>query len=147
MPAEFEDNFALIKGEITDEIRQNVVNAAIYLVGQIKLTLGTGPRTGKVYKVPGTKTKKYTSSGPGEAPAVLFSNLITSITHEITVDTRFEVTAMVGTIMEYARRLEFGFLDTDSLGRKYNMPARPFFRTTYLQQREKIKAILNGETP
>jgi len=143
----FEDNFALIKGEITDGVRQNVTNAAIYLVGQIKLTLGTGERTGKVYKVPGTKTKEYTSSGPGEAPAVLFSNLITSITHDIIVDNRYEFTARVGTIMEYARRLEFGYIDTDSLGRKYNMTARPFFRTTYLEQREKIIAIMNGELP
>lgn len=34
----------------------------------------------------------------------------------------------VGSSMEYARRLEYGFSDTDSLGRKYNQPPRPFLR-------------------
>lgn len=147
MAQTFDDNFALVKGAITDDMRQNVLNAAIFMVGQVKLKLGTGKRTGKVYKVPGTRSKKYTSSAPGEAPAVMLSNLISSITHQIVVDTDDEIVAQVGTVMEYAARLEFGFIDTDSLGRRYNMPARPYFRSTYIENREKIQLILNGETP
>jgi hypothetical protein len=147
MAQQFDDNFALVKGAITAEIRQNVLTAAIYLVGEIKKKLGSGERSGKEYKVPGTKTKTYISSAPGEAPAVMLSNLISSITHQLVADTETEVIAQVGTVMEYAARLEFGFNDTDSLGRKYTMAPRPYFRSAYLENREKIKAILNGETP
>ena len=34
--------------------------------------------------------------------------------------------AYVGPTMEYSARLEFGFKDTDSKGRKYNQPPRPY---------------------
>lgn len=143
---QFEDNFALVKGEISEMTRENVKNAAIYLVRQIKLKLGTGQRTGKEYWVPGTN-KKYTSSAPGEAPAVMLSNLITSIDYQITTDELDEFIVQVGTVIEYAARLEFGFSDVDSMGRRYNTAPRPYFRSTYLEEREKIKGIIGGETP
>lgn len=38
------------------------------------------------------------------------------------------VEARVGTNLEYARRQEFGFVGTDSLGRRYNQAARPYLR-------------------
>jgi hypothetical protein len=146
MSVEFDDNFVLVRGHITEEVRQNVLTAAVYLVGRIKANLGSGQRTGKEYKVPGTN-RTYTSSAPGEAPAVMLANLITSITHQLTVDTEEEVVVQVGTIMEYAARLEFGFNDVDSLGRRYQTAARPYFRTTYIQERERIRAILGGAVP
>lgn len=34
----------------------------------------------------------------------------------------------VGTDIEYAARVEFGFDDVDSLGRDYNQPAQPYLR-------------------
>lgn len=34
----------------------------------------------------------------------------------------------VGTNVEYAARIEFGFADTDSLGRTYNQAAQPYLR-------------------
>lgn len=147
MSVEYDDNFVLVKGEITEFTRQYVINAAVFLVGEIKLALGTGQRTGKVYRVPGTKTREYTSSSEGEAPAVMLASLITSISYEITEDNAEEVIARVGTNIEYAARLEFGYTDTDSMGRKYNMAPRPYMRPTYLKNREKIRAILGGATP
>lgn len=147
MAGSYNDNFALVRGQITAQSRQNVVTAAVYLVGQIKLKLGTGNRTGKVYMVPGTKGRQYTSSAPGEAPAVMLASLISSISHQIVTDTPEEVVVQVGTVIEYAARLEFGYFDVDSIGRRYDMPARPFMRSTYIEQREKIKAIMGGETP
>jgi HK97 gp10 family phage protein len=36
-----------------------------------------------------------------------------------------------GTDVPYARRLEFGFQDTDALGRRYNQAARPYMRPAY----------------
>lgn len=149
MAAEFTENFTLVRGVITEELEQNVEKAAIFLVGEIKRKLSStsGPRTGKVYKVPGTRSKTYTASAPGEAPAVMLANLISSITHKMVTVTDEEIVAKVGTVMEYAMRLEFGFNDTDSLGRKYNMAPRPYMRSTYHENKEKIKNIIGGETP
>lgn len=36
--------------------------------------------------------------------------------------------AIVGTDLPYARRLEYGFSDRDKRGRMYHQPARPYFR-------------------
>lgn len=35
---------------------------------------------------------------------------------------------LVGTNVEYARRIEYGFSGTDSLGRSYNQPPQPYLR-------------------
>lgn len=34
----------------------------------------------------------------------------------------------VGTNVKYAKRIEYGFSDTDKLGRSYNQPAKPYLR-------------------
>lgn len=39
-----------------------------------------------------------------------------------------QVEVLVGSTMEYARRLEHGFMGTDKLGRRYNQQPRPFLR-------------------
>lgn len=36
-----------------------------------------------------------------------------------------------GTDKEYAARIEFGFMQADSLGRHYNQPAQPYMRPAY----------------
>lgn len=142
---EFNSSFALIKGEITDKIRENVEMATIFLEGEVTQKLGTGDRTGHVYPVPGTKNVTYIASAPGEAPAVQLADLLNSISHEIVEPNEHEVIGAVGTNMEYAARLEFGFKDTDSLGREYDMEPRPYLRSTYLENREQIIEILKGE--
>jgi HK97 gp10 family phage protein len=38
------------------------------------------------------------------------------------------VTVYVGTDVEYARRIEFGFEGADALGRTYHQPAQPYLR-------------------
>lgn len=37
--------------------------------------------------------------------------------------------------LPYAKRIEFGFHGTDSLGRKYNQAAQPYLRPAYEEQR------------
>jgi phage gpG-like protein len=143
MSVEFKDNFVLVRGMLKEEMEQYVTKAAIYLEGEIKRKLGTGVRTGKIYPVPGTK-RKYRASAPGEPPAVMLSDLMNSITHLIESQPN-AVIGIVGTNKEYARRLEFGFMEEDSLGRKYNQEPRPYFRSTYNENREKIKDILQGK--
>jgi phage gpG-like protein len=36
--------------------------------------------------------------------------------------------AVIGTDLPYARRIEYGFVGKDSLGRTYNQAAQPYFR-------------------
>ena len=38
------------------------------------------------------------------------------------------VTIGIGTKVDYARRIEFGFVGPDSLGRNYNQAAQPYLR-------------------
>ena len=47
--------------------------------------------------------------------------------------------ALVGTNLPYAKRLEYGFADVDSLGRVYDQKAQPHFRPTFDENIEKYK--------
>ena len=49
-----------------------------------------------------------------------------------------ELAVVVGTDVDYARRIEFGFADTDSLGRTYNQPAQPYLRPALDENRGAI---------
>lgn len=45
----------------------------------------------------------------------------------------------------YARRIEFGFMGTDSLGRTYHQPAQPYMRTAFeMRKADAEEAIRNG---
>lgn len=46
----------------------------------------------------------------------------------IHVQMKNDTTAIVGTNLPYAKRLEYGFADSDRLGRVYDQPAQPHFR-------------------
>ena len=43
----------------------------------------------------------------------------------------FEPISYVGSPMPQTRRLEFGFVGQDSLGRRYNQPPKPHWRPTF----------------
>jgi hypothetical protein len=51
---------------------------------------------------------------------------------------------LVGTDLPYARRLEYGFLGTDALGRYYHQPPQPYFRPPLDTQMPKYLAIIAG---
>jgi hypothetical protein len=139
---EFTNNFAVVKGRLREGMEQNVRQAAAMLEGQIKRKLGTGARTGHEYKVPGTKNKTYTASAPGEAPAVMLSNYMNSITHDVAVKPN-EIVGTTGTNQKQGKRLEFGFVGTDSLGRRYNQAPRPHMKVTYEENKDALKNKLN----
>lgn len=107
--------------------------ACQHLVNEVKKTL-TGQRTGKTYKVPGTKRKLYTASAPGEPPAVRTGRLRNSIKYRV-LGRGVNLSGVVGTQVEYAPHLEFG---------TSKMEPRPFLRPTYERERKTIKAILGG---
>jgi len=48
-----------------------------------------------------------------------------------------------GTDVLYGRRLEFGFMDRDSLGREYNQPARPHVRPAITETRDEVLAEIS----
>ncbi len=77
-------------------------------------------------------------SPPGHAPAAPTGTLKARITHEIDEAT---MTGRVGTNLEYARRLELGFVGTDSLGRRYNQAPRPYLRPALEKNRAAIKKL------
>ena len=111
------------------------------------------PGTGREYKRGG---KIHKASAPGEPPAVDTGRLRGSISINWTgsgmakgkVESPAkaedgvgqptkELTGVVGSNVVYARRMELGFVGTDSLGRKYNQGPRPYLRPA-LHKNEKV---------
>ncbi len=116
------------------------------------LTL-SGQRSGRVYKVPGTK-QTYTASAPGEPPAQRTGELRQSIKIVIEADssviaykdkdteqkpatgTQSELVGLVGTEKSYGPMLEFG---------THRMAARPWLRKSFEKAKQKVNAIFNRE--
>lgn len=48
---------------------------------------------------------------------------------------------VMGTNVEYARRIELGFVGTDKLGRSYNQAPRPYLRKAYEHHKDWRKQI------
>ncbi|WP_166345109.1 HK97 gp10 family phage protein [Phytoactinopolyspora limicola] len=58
---------------------------------------------------------------------VVSGTLRRSITHRFSGDGRAaSMSAIIGTDVAYARRIEFGFVGADSLGRVYNQAPQPY---------------------
>lgn len=158
---------------LNDMIVQRMQKACIHLKNEVNKTL-SGDRTGRTYKVPGTKHKYYTASAPGEPPAVATGRLRKSIKYKVEGSFK-QCTGYVGTDVKYASILERGgtipghtetvreHVRTMRIKTKQgyivkqvtvrahsrNVPAkriaaRPFLRPTMEREREKIKQILSG---
>lgn len=50
-----------------------------------------------------------------------------------------EVAVYVGTNVEYARRIEYGFSGPDALGREINQPAQPYLRPAMDENQDAVK--------
>lgn len=59
--------------------------------------------------------------------------------------TEDNVTVRLGTKMPQACRLEYGFADTDSLGRTYNQAPRPHWRPAFDNNRKRAHDIIAEE--
>lgn len=79
-------------------------------------------------------------SAEGQPPHVLLGRLRQSITHLILRETG-RVIARIGTNVEYARRLELGFIGTDARGRNIHQGPRPYLRPALEQY---LKTITQG---
>ncbi|MCX4761912.1 HK97 gp10 family phage protein [Streptomyces sp. NBC_01275] len=69
-----------------------------------------------------TRIKAKASGRPG--PNAPTGDYRRSWTHEVSTD-GYSVTAVVGTNKPQSRRLEYGFVGADTLGRVYNQPPYP----------------------
>ncbi|WP_338749790.1 hypothetical protein [Bacillus sp. FJAT-52991] len=128
---------------IRSKVEKNVAQAAFHLRGELIETVSKEGQ-GFEYKVPGTKSKTYTASAPGESPAVLFGQLRNSFAVKFDYDKKY-IQAYIGVRgVPYANRLELGFTGKDSLGRVYSMQPRPYFYVTYEKERNTIKEIMRG---
>lgn len=149
---------------LDDLATKRMTAACLHMQGAVQKTL-TGQRSGRVYRVPGTKHKTYTSSAPGEPPASATGRLRKSIKYKVEGGFR-ELQGIVGTDVEYAAILERGGTieaHTENVSEHTrtlrsgkvvkvrahtrNVPARriaarPFLRPTFERERLAVKEIL-----
>lgn len=77
--------------------------------------------------------------GGDEFPHRITGNLMRSITVIRKKTTPGRVEMQVGSAMEYALRLEYGFNDVDKKGRRYHQRPRPFLRPALDENTEEIQ--------
>jgi len=82
---------------------------------------------------------------PGHPPAAPTGTLKGRITHEPPKVTPQGLVGRVGTNLEYARRVELGFVGTDKLGRKYNQAPRPYLRPALEKSKKIIKQMFGAK--
>lgn len=155
-------------GEIEDtlfnSLEKRILMATIELHGKVVEKL-SGQRTGEQYPVPGTgqvvnKEKKlpngrmfyyrklegatyYTASADFEPPAVRLGDLRTSIDWKVRGQGP-NAEGFVGSPLPYARRLEYGFIGLDEMGRHYQMAPRPYIKPTFDENVERISRFFKG---
>ncbi len=102
-----------------------------------KLNVKLGQKIAQAAAMVEGDAKRNASGRPG--PNVQTGNLRARITHVVAAD---GLSARVGTIVEYAPRLEFGFSGSDSKGRVYNQKPYPFLYPALAANFEKIKRMI-----
>jgi len=114
-----------------------ISKAALYFEGRVKKKLAAEPpRTGRIYIYKG---REHQASAPGEPPAPMSGKLRQSITHTDVVWNGDEASAEVGSNRPYARRLEFGGVDS----RGIRILPRPYFSATWIEEQDKIQGMLD----
>jgi len=82
---------------------------------------------------------KVMNSAKSKAPYKT-GNLRSSIHVEPRSSGKDEAVVEVGTDVEYARRMEFGFRGTDSRGRKYNQGTHAYLRPAFDENKAMVKS-------
>lgn len=128
---EFKRNLDKVLDSLDNIAGQRMAEACIHVQNKTKEKL-SGDRSGRTYRVPGTK-KTYTASAPGEPPAVMTGQLRSSIKYRIVGELQV-LRGEVGSELKKAPMLEFG---------TRKMAARPFLRPTFQEELPEIKNILS----
>jgi len=126
-----EMNTKKVMKSIDQTAAQRVIEASNEVRNTMLNTL-SGNRTGRTYRVPGTK-RTYTASSPGQAPAQATSGLRQSIKASLEVIGR-KVIGVIGTDLPNGIMLEKG---------TKKMAARPWLLVSLMKTMPKIKEILS----
>ena len=116
-----------LAGDLREEAGRTVLATAIEMRADIVQRIQRGPASGITYKK-SKPTRTHTASAPGQAPMSDTGRLANSITF----DRVGNLTATVGSALNYAPWLEYG---------TSRMAARPFFRPAV----ERMRPIYIGK--
>jgi len=124
-------NAGQVQQAMADKAERGMTLACIYVEGEAKEMVSRGNIGGD------------NPSLPGEPPKTVSGTLRANISHAV-VRSADTITGSVGVRenVAYARRLELGFVGTDSLGRNYDQAPRPFLRPALLRSRDKIVELI-----
>jgi HK97 gp10 family phage protein len=125
----FVSNLDSVMKQIDETVKARM-NEAVNTVRNHAVETLSGSRSGKTYRVPGTKVT-YTASAPGEPPAVQTGELRQSISTEIEGEGR-DIVGMVGTDKKQGLMTEFG---------TRNMAPRPWLRPSFERKEPDVKEI------
>ena len=112
-----------LSDDLRREVGQVVLGAAVEMRADIVTSIQRGPASGVTYKK-SKPTRTHTASAPGQPPMSDTGRLANSITFDRVGD----LTATVGSALNYAPWLEYG---------TSRMEARPFFRPAVERMRPK----------
>ncbi len=84
--------------------------------------------SGRVLKTAITAAALIVQNDAKRIAPYVTGNLRRSIHIEVEQPSRFVANGFIGTNLDYARRVEYGFAGADVLGRIYNQPAKPYLR-------------------
>jgi Bacteriophage protein of unknown function (DUF646). len=130
---EFVSRLPQVKSAIRHQLVRNLEAAIRVWHGSLVRQMA-GQRTGRVYRVPGTRAR-YTASAPGESPAVRTGVLRASYRTEVS---RTALEAYLGSDLDYSLWLERG---------TPNMEPRPALQPALRAQRERIAAEMSRGVP
>ena len=125
----FTENISGVMKKV-DETASKRMLEAVNAVRNVTLETLSGSRSGRVYRVPGTK-KTYQASAPGEAPAQQLGDLRKSVTGGLEKEGR-NIIGYVGTGLDYGPMLEYG---------TSKMAARPWLRISFEKSLTEVRHI------
>jgi HK97 gp10 family phage protein len=119
-----------ITKELDEALNQQILKSTILIRNEL-LKLLSGQRTGRLYKVAGTKKKYYRASSPSEPPASRLGHLRASYQYKV-LGTGYKAKGYVGSELEYAHYLEYG---------TYKMAPRPHLQPAMMNSKPKIEKL------
>lgn len=140
----FKSNLVAVKKAIRQQLRKNMWDATEYLKDKIQKKLSKIEGGGRIYfnlskyDEKGRLVFKYVhkASAPGEPPVKFTGKLIRSIKNDV-VESPYYLEGKVYSEDKKAHYLEFG---------TYKMAKRPFFKSTFEENKLKIIEILYRNT-
>lgn len=124
-----------VQAQLFALLNQRMKLATVYLQGEVRKSINIGNRDGK------------NPSAPGEPPHKVSGQLQISIVTAV-VASGTEIMGVVGTNKQYARRLELGFVGTDSRGHNIHQEPRPFLRPALVNHGpQALEVLRTGKSP